>query len=362
MGGTYNWSGSFYLPRNGTPNAWIVYKAYGGSPVNIVYTGSSSNWTAIFHTGSNSFPNGRAYLEFNGFIIDGRNNAVDGFFIYGSHHLRILNNTIKNFGAAGIVAVNSDYLTAQNNMIHHVGYGEGWSSGISFNSNQWFDSYAGFHNIVANNIISGSYDNSSYHTDGNGIIMDLGGNTPPVLIINNVVYGNGGRGIQALNNSNFWIVNNTSYSNGLDTSDYFPGFASNGGSNGYFINNISVPWNGRPAYALYGSNSNVAFSVDMYTGSNNFSNSQLVYGDPQFVNPPPFSTGSGQYATALAPWLLGDGLKLQAGSPARGRGIDPSTLPGLPTAIINDLRKYIYKDIIGNARPAGGPFTLGAYQ
>ena len=192
--------------------------------------------------------------------------------------------------------------------------------------------------------------------------MDLGGSTPPVLIVNNVVYGNGGRCIQALSNTNFWVVNNTCHCNGLDTSDYFGGLVSQNGSNGYFINNISVPWNGRPAYAQYGSNSSVAYSVDMYMGSNNFSNSQLIYGDPQFVNPPSFSTASGQYATALAPWLLGDGLKLKSSSPARGRGIDPSTLSGLPSAIISDLKKYLYKDIIGNARPAGGPFTLGAYQ
>src|SRR5262249_25407725 len=39
MGGTYNRTGSFYPPRGGMPNAWIIYKAYGDSPVNFVYTG-----------------------------------------------------------------------------------------------------------------------------------------------------------------------------------------------------------------------------------------------------------------------------------------------------------------------------------
>src|SRR5256886_16719023 len=72
--------------------------------------------------------------------------------------------------------------------------------------------------IVSNNIITGEFDGSSNHTDGNGIILDLGGNTPPALIINNVVYGNGGRCIQANVATNFWFVNNTCYKNNLDPS------------------------------------------------------------------------------------------------------------------------------------------------
>src|SRR6202030_811650 len=40
----------------------------------------------------------------------------------------------------------------------------------------------------------------------------------PTLIINNVVYGNGGRCIEAYVVTNFWIVNNTCYKNNLDPS------------------------------------------------------------------------------------------------------------------------------------------------
>src|SRR5438034_2742827 len=74
----------------------------------------------------------------------------------------------------------------------------GWTSGISFNSTRWFDSYSGFHNIISNNFVAGEYDGSSHHTDGNGIILDLSNgsydyasaDTPPALVVNNVVYGN----------------------------------------------------------------------------------------------------------------------------------------------------------------------------
>jgi hypothetical protein len=102
---------------------------------------------------------------------------------------------------------------------------------------------------------------------------------------------------------------------------------------------------------------------NMFLGNNNFSNSQLLPGDPLFVNAPYFHpTNGGQYANALAPWLLYDGLELQVVSPARRIGIDPSTIPGVPSAIVNDLRKWIYRDIKGNPRPQGGLFDLGAYQ
>jgi hypothetical protein len=93
--------------------------------------------------------------------------------------------------------VRCDDQTAEHNIAFHNGYNGGWSSGISYNSNQWFDSYTGLHNIISNNIVVGSYDSSKYHSDGNGIIIDLSNgtytastaNTPPTLIVNNVVYG-----------------------------------------------------------------------------------------------------------------------------------------------------------------------------
>src|SRR5205823_3431950 len=228
--------------------------------------------------------------EFRGLNLNGQNNALDGFFCQGGHHLRFMSNSINNTGGSGVGAVNCDYLTSDHNLINHNGYLYGWTSAISYNSAPWFDNYSGFHNIASNNIITGEYDGSSNHTDGNGIILDLGSNTPPALIINNVVYGNGGRCIQANSVTNFYIINNTCYKNNLDTSLGNVGsFTSQNSNNGYFINNIT-------------------------------------------------------YAVAY------------------NRGIDPSTLSGLASAIVSDLKNYIYVDINGTARPQGGGSDLGAYQ
>jgi hypothetical protein len=370
LGGTYQMSNTFYPPNSGSPSSWIVYEAYGDGPVNLVWTaGAIAQPMFKFGNGNGTFPSGAAYLEFDGLDLDGQNNALDGFFCDGGHHLRFIGNTINNTGGAGVGTVQCDYLTSDHNLINHNGYLYGWTSAISYNTVLWFDNYPGFHNIISNNIITGEYDGSPNHTDGNGIILDLGGNTPPALIINNVVYGNGGRCIEPNVVTNFWIVNNTCYKNNLDPSLGTAGsFSAFGSQNGYFINNIALAWHtNNPPYDQGSGNSNIFYYSDMYFGApNNFTYSdpsQFLQADPLFVNPPVFDPiALGQYATSLAPSLLGNGLTLLPLSPAYNKGIDPSTLSGVPSTIVTDLKKYIYTDINGKARPQGGGSDLGAYQ
>jgi len=373
LAGTYNLSSTFYPPTSGSPSSWITYQSSGNGPVNFVWTAGATG-QPMFKLGGGSFPSGAAYLEFKGFNLDGQNNALDGFLCQGGHHLSFIGNSINNTGGSGVGAVDCDYLTSDHNTINHNGYLYGWTSAISYNSAQWFDNYPGFHNIISNNIITGEFDGSGNHTDGNGIILDLSNgsynyssaNTPPALIINNVVYGNGGRCIQTDVVTNFWIVNNTCYKNDLDTSLGNVGsFTTQNSSNGYFINNIalSVATN-NPSYDQESSNTNIQYFADMYFGSPiNFSYSdpsQLINANPLFLLPPSLSIGG--YATSLAPSLLGNDLTLLPTSPAYNRGIDPSTLSGVPASIVSDLRKYIYTDINGKARPQSGGCDLGAYQ
>src|SRR5438477_602644 len=382
LGGTYTLSSSFSPPTSGSPSSWITYKNYDSTPVNFVWSGGS-NASAMFYIGGGSFPSGPAYLEFRGLNLNGNANAADGFFCRGSHHLRFISNSISNTGGSGIASIDCDYLTSDHNLINHNGFipsgtanpqWYSWTSAISYNSNQWFDHYPGFHNIISNNIISGEVDQSTHHTDGNGIILDLSSgsydpataNTPPALILNNVVYGNGGRCIVAYVVTNFWIVNNTFFRNDLDTSESaFGSFEPNDSHDGYLINNIAVAYTGsHPPYEQGGTVTNVHYYADLYFGAaNNFSYSdpsQFLQADPLFLNPPSLSAGG--YANALVPSLLSTVLTLLPLSPAYNRGIAPSTLSGLSAHIVSDSKTYIYTDITGKARPQGGGADLGAYQ
>jgi hypothetical protein len=90
---------------------------------------------------------------------------------------------------------------------------------------------------------------------------------------------------------------------------------------------------------------------------------QLIQADPGFLSPPYFQLkGNGEYDKALSAALLGNRLSLLTSSAALHAGIDPAMLPNLSETVIMDLKKYVYTDVNGTARPPGGPFDLGAYQ
>jgi hypothetical protein len=379
--GTYSLSSTFYPAHSGNENAWITYTSYDTGVVNIVWTaGTNASDQTMFHMYNAKFPEGPSYIEFRGLTLDGQNVAESGFFCEGSHHLRYIQNTIEDMGSSGIGSVDCDYQTADHNIVYHNGYRGGWSSGISYNSNQWFNSYTGLHNIVSNNLIAGSYDGSSNHTDGNGIIMDLSNgtytassaNTPPALIVNNVVYGNGGRCIENDYVTNIWVVNNTCYDNGLDlTLGNVGEIVSVYASSEHFVNNIVQGWDKKPTFMDVGTGTNIDFNHNMIYASENTgiaagtndNPADFSTENPDFIKPPAYNaTAGGQYAKTINPLSLGNGLNLQSDSPAIDAGIDPTSLAGSNTSLKSDMSTYIYTDINGNPRKPGGPFTLGAYQ
>ena len=385
LSGTYTVDSSFAPPQGGTPSAWIVYKNCGDGPVTFVWTGPADA-SPMFRLGSGKFPSGPSYLEFRGLHLDGRGNAGDGFFCRGGHHLRFIDNSVTNTGGSGIGSIQCDYLTADHNIIVHNGdvprstkvpQWYSWTSGISFNSNQWLDRYPGFHNIISNNIVAGEVDQSSKHTDGNGIILDLSNraydyvsaNTPGALVINNVLYGNGGRCLEAYTVTNFWLVNNTCYKNVLDLpAKTDASITVNNSHDGYIVNNLVVAASAsHPCYAEEHTAENIHYFANLCFGSSNLvadpDSSKFISGDPLFAHSPDVHSDTAKEdIEALSPRLPSEGLALLPHSPALAKGIDPATLPGLAKELAADLKKYIYTDFAGNPRPHGGPFDLGAYQ
>jgi hypothetical protein len=414
--GRYELDSSFAPPHGGTASAWIVYKGCGNGAANFVWTGPPDA-SPMFKLGSGQFPSGPSYLEFRGLHLDGHGNAGDGFFCRGGHHLRFIENTIVNTGGSGIGSIDCDYLTADHNVIVHNGYVPpttkvpqwySWTSGISFNSNQWFDRHPGFHNIIANNLVTGEVDQSEKHSDGNGIILDLSNrtydyssaNTPPALVLNNVVYGNGGRCLEAYTVTNFWLVNNTCYKNVLDLPDKTDASITvNNSRDGYVVNNLVVAASAsHPCYSEENKAAEVRYLANLCSGSSNLlrrsksSSSQFITADPLLAHPPdlhsnttaeqflsssfraqrgtPLRTKDQGKGEAPSPHIfkdgsndgLADGFALPPHSPAVAKGIDPTTLRGLPKELVADLKEFVYADFTGNPRPRGGPFDLGAYQ
>ena len=414
--GTYDLDSSFVPPHSGSPSAWIVYKSCGNGSVNFVYTGPPDA-SPLFKLGSGEFPSGPSYLEFRSLHLDGRGNAGDGFFCRGGHHLRFLDDFISNTGGSGIGSIQCDYLTADHNVIVHNGYVPpstkvpqwySWTSGISFNSNQWFDRYPGFHSVISNNVVTSEVDQSEKRTDGNGIILDLSNrtydygsaDTPPALVVNNVVYGNGGRCLEAYTVTNFWFVNNTCYKNVLDLPDKTDASITvNNSRDGYVVNNLVVAASAsHSCYSEENKAEEIHYFANLCFGSSNLlrhsnsSSSQFISGDPLFARPPDLHSNTaaeqslsssfraqrgiplpakdqGEGETLSQRILkdgsndeLADGFALLPRSPALAKGIDPTTLPGLPKELGADLKKYIYTDFAGNPRPQGGPFDLGAHQ
>src|SRR5712692_4321275 len=242
-GGTYSLTTTFQPPHVGTATAYIVYKAYGDSPPVFLWNGCNVAGCRMFLLGTESlgFP-GPHYIEFNGLTLDGNERATNAFSVLGSHHIRILNCRMINTGGAGVAAIDSDYLTLDHNQIFHNGtnagsdptYGTccGWTSGIAHNSAQFLDSYTGLH----------------------------------ILITNNVVYQNGGKCILANIVSDFYVINNTCYKNGLDLAlTTTPSeFAERVSRNGVYANNIDYAWGGQSHNYSYDSDAGGSSSISYF--------------------------------------------------------------------------------------------------
>ncbi|WP_051335544.1 right-handed parallel beta-helix repeat-containing protein [Methylocapsa acidiphila] len=212
-----------------------------------------------------------SYAVIDGFDVSGGANAghcIDGGYNVPSnhaHHLTIINNHAHNCGGSGISVNSGDYyIIAGNTSNNNAGTSGYQTSGISlasavnatgFTATSTDSSY--YHNIVANNI---SYNNvetfacSTYgmsagcHTDGEGIIVDcfdcsgVGVYTGRTLVVGNLVYGNGGNGIQVGRSSNVVVANNTSYGNFTDVNNYGTARGELGnmaGTNTTWVNNIA---------------------------------------------------------------------------------------------------------------------------
>jgi hypothetical protein len=282
------------------------------------------------------------YLVVDGFELDCANNTgfigiatgTDSVGI-NAHHLWLLNSIVHDCKQSGLAWDHSDWHW----IIHNTFYGNSsgmcgiFGSGLSIWEPQVVAGYiptaadnawAPFHIVIEWNV---SHDNNNPqtnctgNTDGNGIILDSWEvSTPPyeqsALVLGNLTYHNGGRGIQVLNTQHATVANNTAYHNNWDNliiGTFRGEIYLQSVGNSTVINNIAIsntatnprntPFLGQ--LALSATNSwanNISFGAGNNFGApDSFpATSNQVGVDPMLVN------------------ITGGNFALQAGSPAIG--------------------------------------------
>jgi parallel beta-helix repeat protein len=235
--GTYH--ESVRISKNGTANDYITVRSEKPGAAKIVATD-----TYGVHIQAD-------YIKLDGFNITGAKGA--GVTANLVHHVQITDNIVHDNLRHGISASRSEFVTVEGN----VTYGNaatGFYSGISIfhPENVTGDtSSKGFRIVVRGNI---SYDNvtkSGPHSDGNGIIMDDFRHTKGAgkaylfasLVENNLVYNNGGKGIQLAWSDYVTVRNNTAYHNNTDpkkTGTWHGELSNMNSSNNTWVNNIGV--------------------------------------------------------------------------------------------------------------------------
>jgi parallel beta-helix repeat protein len=329
MNGTYK-STLMYdvvnITRKGTASQWIVFINYPNHKPKIEFDG----WAAF------AIQPGAAYIEINGFDIEGNNKNVKlddalnqsqgcknpgGDFLpkyngngiasdgrYGTpalkpHHLRILNNQVHDCGGGGISAIHTDYVTIKNNLV----YNNAWytifgASGISLYQLWDFDNNTtDVKNVIEGNIC---HHNRLYvpwvycpccFSDGNGIIIDDTNNTQngstlgvykgKTVIQNNIVYQNGGSGIHSYESQHVTIVNNTAYKNSqtpeIDGGEIF----SNASNDIKITNNILYAENGNAVNSNY-KNTNILYENNLHFNGTKtvITSATCLEGNPNFEN------------------------------------------------------------------------------
>jgi hypothetical protein len=370
--GTYSVRREVYFDRSGRAGRPIVYRARRGTAL-IRWTGGPAAvvGTAIFKVGNDVH-----HLRFERLSFDGANQTTQCIKVNsGGHHVAIADSRFENCAGSAIATKRADHITVARNLIHHTGYNRdhGWGSGISLNSHVWADRAPGFHSRVVGNVVSGATDESSHHSDGSGVIVDLGGDAPPVLVAGNIAYHNGDHCINVLDVAHVWVVNNTCYQNGLDrrqTQTAEIAVHGSGATDVHVINNVGYASAGRAPYRLDdGASATYAGNVQHAGRPSELPESVLADGFevqtelPLFVDPPAIDRNTHlPQAGALPPSALGTGLTPRPASPLVDAGIDPHTARGLTPALRADIERGLSRDARGATRPQGRAWDIGAYE
>ena len=194
--------------KDGQPDKWITIAAAPGDERKAVVGTEQPQVDAYCALSSGFFLQGVRYVRVRGFkCVSAYRGRGSGIGAKNCEHIEILNCEVLGGGQGGVDANNCDFVTVDGVEAYFTGGGTGWSSGISLFEPK------GKENVIRNCVCYGNFDNSSYRTDGNGIIVDNGYAKGGALLANNLCYMNGGKGISSTRTDNCMFLNNTSVAN-----------------------------------------------------------------------------------------------------------------------------------------------------
>ena len=350
------------MTRSGTAGAWIVLRAHADHKPVLKFNG----WNGILIKGGASYidisglevqgaraeytfeycraerPNNNPLCNGNGISIDGRNDGDAK-----PHHIRIARNHVWQCAGGGINAMQTDYVTIEDNIVHENAWHSRFAnSGISVYQAWNSDDQPGPKIIIRRNrtfnnrsLVDWSATNKL--SDGNGIIIDdlrntqngskLGAYRGGVRVENNLSFNNGGAGIVTYLADQVDIVNNTVYKNGQVVG--YADIMVNQSAAVKVLNNIAYSRSAaRPIEVIRGVDVLVDYNLS-YNGSQPAIGSNDAIADPRFMGP-------------STEWGLSD-FRPAEGSPAIGSGdgaVAPST------------------DLDGKPRPSDGRVAKGALE
>jgi len=364
IGSGIYYEGDFYPQVNATPSNPITIRNIPGETP--ILDGGLTRWQFV------------ELIALDGYVFQGlvvRNYYDIGISCRHTGYVTVRGCILHGNGSAGVALNYASYphaaydahMIVEGNVCYENGWSVGWASGIHLN-NKGQGGSASAH-VIRRNLCYNNLDHSDYHTDGNGIMFDVGGGGA-CLIENNLCFNNGGAGIRAMD-GRATIINNTCFRNAWDAqNDYQPPEIelieqhTPGSVSGSVVRNNLV-WS-RAKREFEGSYYGGVFGTDgVSVGDFVFENNVLWSDQPSEVVLEPWMTACVQAVPAFRATAIDNGFttlhgatilsmnvanydfRLKGNSP----GVDVGSGVAAPDA-----------DLAGTPRPWSSGYDVGAYE